>query len=125
MKLFGGFRAANIAKLDIGNKQDTINTPAAFLFPADNGTGLCTYALTILLVDTHNSLVRSDLPPIHPYNVGPGHLASVTKSQMQSLLLSHTRYSLSKNGVTREEYDISAMNRNIKERLVEQLFFLF
>ena len=120
VKSFGGIMAAELAKLDIFDRVlDPGNTPAAFLFPASHGTGLCSYALAMLLIDTHNSLVRSDLPPIHPYNAGPGHLATLTKSQVQTMLLAHTRYYLQKNGVTKEEYDIKSMDRRVKERYVD------
>jgi len=120
VKSFGGIMAAELAKLNIFNKHlDPGNTPAAFLFPASHGTGLCSYALAMLLIDTHNTLVRSDLPPIHPYNAGAGHLATLTKSQVQTMLLAHTRYYLQKNGITKEEYDIKSMDRRIKERYVQ------
>eukprot|EP00092_Neocalanus_flemingeri_P023314 GFUD01025278.1.p1 GENE.GFUD01025278.1~~GFUD01025278.1.p1 ORF type:complete len:2291 (+),score=510.26 GFUD01025278.1:413-6874(+) len=120
VKSFGGIMAAELAKLDMFDRVlDPGNTPAAFLFPASHGKGLCSYALAMLLIDTHNSLVRSDLPPIHPYNAGPGHLATLTKSQVQTMLLAHTRYYLQKNGVTKEEYDIVSMDRRIKEKYVQ------
>eukprot|EP00092_Neocalanus_flemingeri_P096724 GFUD01123162.1.p1 GENE.GFUD01123162.1~~GFUD01123162.1.p1 ORF type:complete len:1251 (-),score=310.34 GFUD01123162.1:61-3774(-) len=120
VKSFGGIMAAELAKLDMFDRVlDPGNTPAAFLFPASHGTGLCSYALAMLLIDTHNSLVRSDLPPIHPYNAGPGHLATLTKSQVQTMLLAHTRYYLQKNGVTKEEYDIVSMDRRVKEKYVQ------
>jgi len=120
VKSFGGIMAAELAKLNVFDRVlDPGNTPAAFLFPASHGTGLCSYALAMLLIDTHNSLVRSDLPPIHPYSAGPGHLATLTKSQVQTMLLAHTRYYLQKNGVTKEEYDIKSMDRRIKERYVQ------
>eukprot|EP00090_Calanus_glacialis_P031123 TRINITY_DN5102_c0_g1_i8.p1 TRINITY_DN5102_c0_g1~~TRINITY_DN5102_c0_g1_i8.p1 ORF type:complete len:2193 (-),score=498.77 TRINITY_DN5102_c0_g1_i8:57-6239(-) len=120
VKSFGGIMAAELAKLNMFDRVlDPGNTPAAFLFPASHGTGLCSYALAMLLIDTHNSLVRSDLPPIHPYSAGPGHLATLTKSHVQTMLLAHTRYYLQKNGVTKEEYDIRSMDRRIKERYVQ------
>merc|ERR1712013_768719 len=120
VKSFGGIMAAELAKLNMFDKHlDPGNTPAAFLFPASHGTGLCSYALAMLLIDTHNTLVRSDLPPINPYNAGAGHLATLTKSQVQTMLLAHTRYYLQKNGITKEEYDIESMDRRIKERYVQ------
>jgi hypothetical protein len=63
VRSFGGIMAAELAKLNMfDHVLDPGNTPASFLFPASHGTGLCSYALAMLLIDTHNSLVRSDLP---------------------------------------------------------------
>merc|ERR1719369_1073005 len=122
VKSFGGIMAAELSKLKLKvfeRELDPGNTPAAFLFPASHGTGLCSYALAMLLIDTHNTLVRSDLPPIHPYSAGHGHLATLTRSQVQTMLLAHTHYYLNKNGVTKEEYDIKSMDRKIRERYVQ------
>ena len=92
------------------------NTPAAFLFPARHGSGLCSLALARLLVDTHNGLVQSDLPPLVPHLAGPAHLVSLDMTGLNTLLLTHTHYTLDKGGVTKEEYDIEAVDKNIRER---------
>ena len=94
----------------------TVNSPAAVLFPSSHGTGLCSFALVRCLLETHNQLVRSDLPPISPVTASTVHLAALTRSQVQLLLLSHTSYSLQLSVVTREEYDVTGIERHILDR---------
>jgi len=94
------------------------NTQASFIFPASHGRGLCSYALSCYLIETHNSLVKSDLPAIVPTKATLAHLAALTSVQLQSLLLAHTRHSFEANGALREHYDIEAIERKVKERFV-------
>ena len=94
------------------------NSPAAVLFPSSHGTGLCSFALTRFLIETQNQLVSSDLPAISPTTAGSIHMAEMTRAQVQLLLLAHTRYTLQVSAVTKEEYDVQAMERHILERWV-------
>jgi len=119
VKRFEGILTSELTKMNVfGRELVASQTPAAFLFPSSSGTGLCSYALIMLLLDTHNKLMKSELPPIHPYSARKGHLASISKAQIQTLLLAHTRYYFTKNGVTTEEYDIESMERSIQERFI-------
>jgi len=51
------------------------DSPAAVLFPASKGSGLCSYALVMFLVESHNMVARSSLPPINPYLASVYHLS--------------------------------------------------
>jgi len=94
-------------------------TPAAFLFPASKGSGLCSYALVMFLIQTHNLIVKSDHAPINPYKATQDHLAALTRDEVSTLLLAHTTYSIPKDGVTSEEYDIEGIERNIVYRFIK------
>ena len=84
VKAHGGARlAAELARLDIAEcGLDLDNTPASFLFPGQQGRGLCSLSLARLLTDTHNSLVDSPLPPLAPSKATAGHLAALTSAQV-------------------------------------------
>ena len=91
----------------------------SFLFPASRGSGLCCYALVMFLVESHNVVAsRSSLPPINPFQASLCHLSAFRKSDLQSLLLSHTSYTFPRSGLTQEEYDLAGMERKVVERLV-------
>ena len=60
----------------------------------------------------------SILPPINPYQASVYHLSAFGKSDLQSLLLSHTSYTFPRSGFTKEEYDIAGMERKVVERFV-------
>ena len=117
---YGGIMSAEIRNLEVFSQEiyTTRSTPAAFLFPASKSSGLCSYALVMFLVDSHNKVARSNLPPINPYQASPYHLSVFKKSDLQSLLLSHTSYTFPRSGYTKEEYDIAGMERKVVERLV-------
>ena len=94
------------------------NTPAAFLFPANKGSGLCSLALVMFMVDSHNMLAMSTMPTLNPYQASVYHLAAFSKSDLQSLLLSHTSYTFPRSGFTKEEYDVEGMERKLVEKFV-------
>ena len=72
----------------------------------------------MFLVESHNMVARSSLPPINPYQASLYHLSAFRKSDLQSLLLSHTSYTFPRSGFTKEEYDIAGMERKVVERFV-------
>jgi len=94
-------------------------TPAAFLFPASKGSGLCSYALVMFLINVHNMTVKSDMAPINPYKASLGNLVCVTKADISTLLLAHTGYSIPRRGVTKEDYDIEGMERKLVYRYIK------
>merc|ERR1719431_2517599 len=53
-----------------------------------------------------------------PHQATSGHLAALTRGQVQSLLLAHTRHSLEAGGTLRETYDLEAMERTVRDRYV-------
>ena len=115
---FGGVMAEELRKLEsFTSDVNPLVTPAAFLFPASKGSGLCSYALVMFLINIHNLTVQSDMQPINPYKASLGHLVSITKSDISTLLLAHTSYSIPRKGVTKEEYDIEGMERKLVYRL--------
>ena len=44
------------------------------------------------------------------------HLAALTRDEVSTLLLANTTYSIPKDGVTCEEYDIEGIERNVVYR---------
>ena len=58
------------------------------------------------------------MAPISPYQASVYHLSAFSKSDLQSLLLSHTAYTFPKSGFTEEEYDVPGMERKVVERFV-------
>ena len=72
----------------------------------------------MFLVESHIMVTRSSLPPINPYQASLYHLSAFRKSDLQSLLLSHTSYTFPRSGFTKEEYDIAGMERKVVERFV-------
>ena len=66
---FGGVMAEKLKMLDCYNNviSNPQTIPAAFLFPASKGSGLCSYALVMFLIQKHNLIVKSDHAPINPY----------------------------------------------------------
>ena len=70
----------------------------------------------MFLVESHNLVARSTMPPINPYQASVYHLATFSKSDLQSLLLSHTSYTFPRSGLTKEEYDVLGMERKVEER---------
>ena len=118
---YSGILAAEVGNIEVFRQETYIvrNTKAAFLFPASKGSGLCSYALVMFLVESHNKVAaRSTLPPINPYQASLYHLSAFRKSDLQSLLLSHTSYTFPRSGITKEEYDIPGMERKVVERFV-------
>ena len=115
-----GLLAAEVRKTEMYSRDSnsSSNTPAAFLFPAGRGSGLCSYALVMFMTDSHNKITRSAMPPINPYQACVSHLAAFSKSELQSLLLSHTSYTFPRSGLTKEEYDVEGMERKLVERFV-------
>ena len=114
---FGGVLADDLGKLDcFNNSVNPTNTPASFLFPANQGPGLCSYLLVHFLIDIHNQTVKSDLPPIDPYKATIGHLVTMSRADITTLLLAHTSYSIAGRGTTKEVYDIEGMERKMVYR---------
>merc|ERR1719219_2975450 len=72
----------------------------------------------MFLLESHNMIARSSLPSINPYQASVYHLSVFRKSDLQSLLLSHTSYTFPRSGFTKEEYDILGMERKVVERFV-------
>ena len=70
----------------------------------------------MLMIDQHNMVTRSNLPPLSPYQASVLHLSTFSRAELQSLLLSHTSYTFPRSGLTREEYDVQGMERKVKER---------
>ena len=113
----GGVLADDLGKLDCYNfPVNPVNTPASFLFPAYKGPGLCSYLLVHFLIDIHNQTVKSELPPIDPYKATIGHLVTVSRADITTLLLAHTSYSIAGRGTTTEVYDIEGMERKMVYR---------
>ena len=117
---YGGIMADDVSKTEMYSRDSSNirDTPAAFLFPASRGSGLCSYALVIVMIETHNKITRSTMAPISPYQASVYHLSAFSKSDLQSLLLSHTAYTFPKSGFTEEEYDVPGMERKVVERFV-------
>ena len=114
---FGGVLAGDLGRLDCFNfPVNPLNTPASFLFPANRGPGLCSYLLVLFFIEIHNQTVKSDLPPIDPYKATIGHLVTVSRADITTLLLAHTSYTIPRRGVTTEVYDIEGMERKMVYR---------
>ena len=101
---------------DINTNLDITNTPATFIFPSRHGRGLFSHALVSFLVETQNSLVGSNANSMAPHLATEAHMAAMSNDQLQSLLLANTRHSLKAGGVREEEFDIVAMERQLRER---------
>ena len=132
LQAFGGAALAHeLEKHGLEREQRIDSTKASFIFPSSHGLGLCSFIVCRFLVETHNKLVDSNLPPISPASAALPQLAALThvqvilaKSalvkyllQVQSLLLANTRHIL-EGGLLREHYDIPSMERRIKDRFI-------
>ena len=108
-------RDTEVYRLDTNT---TRNTPVAFLFPASRGSGLCSYGLVMFMIEANNKITSSSTSSINPYQASVYHLSAFSKSDLQSLLLSHTSYTFLRSGLTKEEYDVQGMERKVVERFV-------
>ena len=109
----------NILQLSDRQENNNVRNTSTLLFPASRGSRLCSYALVKFLVKSHNLVARSSSLPLNsPGQASLCHLSAFTKSDLQSLLLSHTSYTFPRSGLTKETYNIPGMERKVVERFV-------
>ena len=94
-----------------------VNTPASFIFPSSHGTGICFMGLLTFMISKQNSLVTSEKDAISPSKVSKRNVVTVSKPQIQNLLLAHTRYSFEQSGSMREDFDLPSIECQVQKRL--------
>ena len=83
LRAFGGAALAlELEKLGLEGELRIDSTKASFIFPSSHGLGLCSFIVCRFLVETHNKLVDSHLPPIEPATAALPQLAALTHVQV-------------------------------------------
>eukprot|EP00092_Neocalanus_flemingeri_P009972 GFUD01010750.1.p1 GENE.GFUD01010750.1~~GFUD01010750.1.p1 ORF type:complete len:1685 (-),score=315.97 GFUD01010750.1:139-4725(-) len=95
------------------------NTPAAFIFPSSHGAGICSMGLLSFLISKQNSLVTWDKDAISPTKISKRNVVTVSKSQVQNILLANTRYSFEQSGSMREDFDLASIERQVQQRFLQ------
>ena len=84
LKAFGGAALAlELEKHGLESELRIDSTKASFIFPSSHGLGLCSFVVCRFLVETHNKLVDSHLPPISPAAAALPQLAALTHVQVK------------------------------------------